>query len=38
MVADRGFAFQVDDGDTLSLGGIEGIEHDIEQTVRMGAK
>jgi hypothetical protein len=38
MIADRGFASQVDADDILSLGGIEGIEHDIEQAVRMRAK
>jgi len=38
MVADRGFAHQVDADDLLRLGGIERVEHDVEQMSRMSAK
>jgi hypothetical protein len=38
VVADRGFSPQVDGDDAFSLGGIERIEHDVEETVRTGAK
>jgi hypothetical protein len=38
LVADRGFAFEVDADDVLCLGIVEGVEHDIEQFGRLGAK
>lgn len=38
MVADRGFSPQVDGDDVPSLGGIERVEHDVEEMVRTGAK
>jgi len=37
VVADRGLALQVDADDIFRLGGIEGVEHDVEQTSRMSA-
>jgi hypothetical protein len=38
MVADRGFASQVDAGDILCLGGVECVEHDSEQAFRIRAE
>jgi hypothetical protein len=38
MVADRGFPLEVDGDDVFSLGGVERVEHDIEESVRTGAK
>jgi hypothetical protein len=38
LVADRGFASQVDDRDLLGLRAVERVEHDFEETIRMRAK
>jgi hypothetical protein len=38
MVADRGLSLEVDGDDVFSLGGIERVEHDIEEIGRTGAK
>src|SRR4029077_2242900 len=38
MVADRGFASQIDAGDVLCLSGIERVEHDGEQAFRIDAQ
>jgi hypothetical protein len=38
VVADRGLASQVDASHILSLGGVERVEHDIEQAFRIRAE
>jgi hypothetical protein len=38
LIADRGLSLQVYDRDFLSLGGIERVEHDLQEAVRMRAK
>jgi hypothetical protein len=38
MIADRCLAAQVDDDNVISLGGIERVENDLEQTIRICAK
>jgi hypothetical protein len=38
MVADRGLPLEVDGHDVFGLCGVERVEHDIEESVRTGAK